>query len=121
MKKYIMAISVAVLAFWTYSHADISLTQKALKPVIVYQCGQELKDSTVWKVSTYLMQDANKAKLQHNVCDCVGEHALKDVPTSTLLKATVNEEVKNQLARQAVANSLKGCIADFHGKLTSSK
>jgi hypothetical protein len=113
MKKYIIAISVAVLAFWTHSHADISLTQKALKPVIAYQCGQELKDSTVWKVSTYLMQDANKAKLEHKVCDCVGEHALKDVPASTLLKATVNEEAKNQLARQAVANSLKGCVQEL--------
>ena len=81
--------------------------------MIAYQCGQELKDFTVWKVSTYLMQEANKAKLEHNVCDCVGKHALKDVPTSTLLKATVNEEAKNQLARQAVANSLKGCVQEL--------
>ncbi|ATO20080.1 hypothetical protein BS636_10635 [Acinetobacter sp. LoGeW2-3] len=113
MKKYIMALSVAGLAFWTNSHADMSLTQKALKPVIAYQCGQELKDSKVWKVSTFLMQDANKAKLEHNVCNCVGEKALKDIPATTLLKATVNEEAKNQLARQAVANSLKGCVQEL--------
>ena len=113
MKKYIMAMSVAVLAFWTHSHADMSLTQKALKPVIAYQCGQELKDSKIWKVSTYLMQEANKAKLENNVCNCVGEKALKDIPATTLLKATVSEEVKNQVARQAVANSLKGCVQEL--------
>jgi|SRR5690606_13205589 len=113
MKKYIMAVSVAALSFWTHSHADMNLAQKALKPVIAYQCGQELKQSKLWKVSTYLMQDNNKARLERNVCDCVGEKALSDVPTSTLLKATVNEEAKNQLARQAVANSLKGCAQEL--------
>lgn len=113
MKKYIMAVSVAVLSFWTHSQSDMSLTQKALKPVIAYQCGQELKESKIWKVSTYLMQDSNKAKLEHNVCNCVGEKALKDIPATTLLKATVSEEAKNQVARQAVANSLKGCVQEL--------
>ena len=44
--------------------ADTSMTQKALKPLIEYQCGQELKDSKVWKMGTYFMAEANKQHLQ---------------------------------------------------------
>ena len=95
------------------SNAEMTLTQRTLKPVIEYRCAKELNQSKFWKASTYLMQDANKAKLEHNVCSCVGEHALKDIPASTLLKATVDEEVKSKLSQQAIANSLKGCMTEF--------
>ena len=95
------------------SHADVSVMQKALKPLIEYECEQELKASKVWKASTFLMQDSNKVQLEAKVCGCVGEHALKDVPAKTLLKTTVSEEAKNELTRQAVANSLKGCVAEL--------
>ncbi len=113
MKKYLMVLAVVAVSFWTYSHADMSLTRKVLKPVIAYQCGEELKQSKLWKVSTYLMQDSNKAKLEHNVCNCVGEKALIDVPASTLLKAIVNEEAKKELTQKAITNSLKGCLKKF--------
>lgn len=93
--------------------ADTSMTQKALKPLIEYQCGQELKDSKVWKMGTYFMAEANKQHLQQKVCGCVGEHALEGVPAKTLLKATVDEETKKELTRKAIANSLKGCMGEF--------
>ena len=113
MNKVIPFISSIFLVVGCDSHAERSLTQKALKPLIEYQCGQELKASKLWKVSTYFMQEQNKTQLQAEVCDCVGEHALKDVPAQTILKATVNEEAKNQLTRQALSNTLKACISEF--------
>ena len=91
----------------------MTLTQRTLKPVIEYQCAKELKASKFWTASTYFMQDKNKAELEQNVCSCVGEHALKDNPPSTLLKSTQDEEVKSKLTQQAIANSLKGCMSVF--------
>lgn len=93
--------------------SDTSMAGKALKPVIEYQCGQELKSSKVWKISTYLMSELQQQKLEQEVCGCIGEHALKDIPATTLLKATVDEELKAELTKQALANSLKGCATEY--------
>lgn len=90
----------------------MSMTQKLLKPVVEYQCAAELKDSKLWKASTYFMLDANKTKLQTETCACIGEHALENVPAKTLLQATISDDVKNQLVRQAMINSLKGCLLE---------
>ena len=113
MKKRIPLLCIILLGINFPIQAETSLAQKALKPVIEYQCGQELKDSKLWKASTYFMQPKNKAALEADVCECVGEQALKDVPTTTLLKATISEEAKNALTRQAISNTLKGCIGEF--------
>ena len=56
--------SVLAVSLINPACADTSMTQKALKPVIEYQCGQELKDSKVWKMGTYFMAEANKQHLQ---------------------------------------------------------
>lgn len=93
--------------------ADSTLAQRALKPVIQYQCENELKQSKVWKVSTYLMSDLNKQKLQNEVCDCVSKNALNDIPAKDLVKATVSEEAKNELAKKAVLNSVKACVLEL--------
>lgn len=106
--KYVV-FGMALLSSMAAS-AQMSMTQKVLKPVIEYQCAAELKDSKLWKASTYFMQDTNKLKLQNEVCGCIGEHALENVPAKTLLQATINDEVKNQVVRQAMLNSLKGCL-----------
>lgn len=106
--KYLLF--VFALLFSAYLAAEMSLTQKMLKPVIEYQCVVELKDSKIWNASTYFMLDANKNKLQSEVCGCIGEYALENVPTKTLLQATVSEEAKNKLVKQVVLNSLKGCM-----------
>ena len=106
--KYLLF--VITMLFSAYVAAEMSLTQKMLKPVIEYQCVAELKDSKIWTASTYFMLDANKSKLQSEVCGCIGEHALENVPAKTLLHATVSEDAKNQLVKQAMLNSLKGCM-----------
>lgn len=111
LKSLILVLSALCLS--ACSNADMTLTQRTLKPVIEYQCVKELNNSKFWKVSTYLMQDKKKAELEQAVCSCVGEHALKDVPAKTLLKATVDEDAKSELTKQAIANSLKGCIKEF--------
>src|SRR5690606_6863697 len=95
------------------SNADMTLTQRTLKPVLEYQCAKEWKASKFWTASTYFMQYKNKAKREQNLCSCEGDHAIKDIPASTLLKATLNEEVKSKITRQAIANSLKGCMTEF--------
>lgn len=93
--------------------AQMSMTQKLLKPMIEHQCAVELKDSKFWKASTYFMLDANKTKLQTETCACIGEHALENVPAKMLLQATLNDDVKNQVVRQAMLNSLKSCLLDI--------
>lgn len=73
---------------------SMTVTQKMLKPLIQYQCNQELKQSKLWKVSTYLMTDENKSNMQKEVCDCVSDNALNEIPTTDLVKATVSDEAK---------------------------
>jgi len=87
LKHVILLISSVLIS--ACSNADMTLTQRTLKPVIEYQCAKELKASKFWTASTYFMQD------------------------STLLKATLDEEVKSKLTQQAIANSLKGCMTEF--------
>lgn len=87
--------------------------QKVLKPVVNYQCHQELQNSKLWKVTSFVIGQEKRQVWQNQACECVSENALKDVPAETLLKATVNEDAKNELIRQAIANSLKGCVAEL--------
>ena len=111
MKSVVLFISSVLIS--ACSNAEMTLTQRTLKPVIEYQCAKELKASKFWTASTYFMQDKNKAELEKDVCSCVGEHALKDIPASTLLKATLDEAVKSKITQQAIANSLTGCMSEF--------
>lgn len=111
LKSLILLLSILLIS--ACSSADMTLTQRTLKPLIEYQCSKELQNSKVWKVSTYLMQDTSKVELEKNVCSCVGEHALKDVPAKTLLKATVDEAAKKELTQKAIANSLRSCLKEF--------
>lgn len=94
----------------TEVHANMTVTQKLLQPVIQYQCDIELNESKLWKVSTYLMTAPNKAQLQKEVCACVSINALNDISTQDLLKATLSEEAKNAVAKQAALNSVRACI-----------
>lgn len=104
------------LLITSLASAQMTMTQKVLKPVIEYQCASELNDSKIWKASTYFMHENNKSKLKDEVCGCIGEHALKNVPAKTLLKATIDEDTKNQVVKQAVMNSLRGCLIEKHVK-----
>lgn len=88
--------------------------QKVLQPVVNYQCHQELKNSKLWKATTLLIGDEKRQTWQNQTCECVSENALKDVPAQQLAQAMVNEEAKNQLIRQAVLNSVKGCILNVN-------
>ena len=85
-------------------------TQKVLKPLVNYQCHQELKDSKLWKATTLLVGEAKLQTWENQACECVSENALKDVPAQQLAHAMVNEEAKNKLVRQVVLNSVKGCV-----------
>ena len=96
--------------YWFYN--DLTITQKLLKPVVVYQCGIELEATRLWKVSTALLGEEKKNQLQTKICGCVGENALKDIPATTLLHAVVDEQVKKQVVQQGVLNTLKGCVVD---------
>lgn len=89
-----------------------SVAQKMLKPLIEKQCVDELQTSKVWQASSLLWSKAQQTKAQNRVCTCVGENALNDVSSKEVLMASVNEDVKNKLIRQAVLNSLKGCAQE---------
>ena len=109
MKKLIV-VGLAVFAS-TLSMAAPSLTQKMLKPVIAYQCQQELKQSKVWKAASWLMSETSKQSYQDNICGCVSENAMNDMGAKDVALALVNEDEKDKLVRKAVVNSLKGCIS----------
>jgi hypothetical protein len=89
-----------------------SVSQKVLKPVIAHQCQAELVQSKVWKASSLFLSADTQKQIKDQACECVSEHALDDVSTTTMLKATISKETKNELVRQAVLNSLSGCLQD---------
>lgn len=89
-----------------------SVSQKVLKPVIAHQCQTELVQSKVWKASSLFLSADTQKQIKDQACECVSEHALDDVSTTTMLKATISKETKNELVRQAVLNSLSGCLQD---------
>ena len=101
---------LAVFAATLTQAAELSVTQRILKPIIQYQCEQELDQSKAWKVATYLMSDQKKLELKNEQCNCVSDHALKNIPAKELLKATVNEEAKSAITKQAVLNSIQYCV-----------
>ena len=92
------------------ANSDTSVAKKMLKPVIKNQCAQELDQSKLWKVSTYLMSASKKQQVAQDVCECVAENALTDIPSKDLLRAMLDEEVKKQVTQKAVLNSVKACI-----------
>lgn len=110
--KYRLSLALITMIFASCAAAnnDTSVAKKMLKPMINKQCGQELDQSKLWKLSTYLLSTSKKSQLQKEVCDCIAEHALTDIPTKDLLLTVVNEEVKNQVTEKAILNSAKGCI-----------
>ena len=92
-----------------------SMTQKMLKPVISYQCQQELKASKVWKAASWVMSAEQQKSNQDSICGCVSEHAMDEMGAKDLALAFVNEAEKDKLVRKAVTNSLKGCVAQAIG------
>jgi hypothetical protein len=114
MSKFLKITVMGLASTFMWGCAARSVDpQTVLQPVVKYQCHQELKTSKVWKAMTLLVGETKQQEWQNQACECISENALKDVPTETLLKATVNEDTKNELIRQAIANSLKGCMAEL--------
>jgi uncharacterized protein (DUF305 family) len=109
IKVVCVAVSTAILSLSV--SAAPSLTQKMLKPVIAYQCQQELQQSKVWKAASWLMSAEQKQSNQDSICGCVSEHAMNDMGAKDVALALVNEAEKDKLVRKAVLNSLKGCVA----------
>ncbi len=106
---YLMAV---LLSLTTTNASAASLTQKLLKPVIAYQCQSELKESKIWKAASWLMTLEQKQAHQDRICGCVSEHAMNNMNAKDVAQAMLDEEHKNRLVRQAVLNSLKGCISE---------
>ena len=111
--KALIATAAFGLIFSHSAYANVSVTQKLLMPVVEMKCKSELNNAKTWKVATYFMTVENKDKLQKNICECVGRHAMDDMTAKDVLKATFNEEAKDKLVNQAVVNSLKGCVSEF--------
>lgn len=109
MKFLGLAIGLALLSFQV--SAMPTLTQKMLKPVIAYQCQQELADSKVWRAASWLMTKQQKQANQDSICSCVSENAMNEMGAKDVAKALIDEEHKNKLVRKAVLNSLKGCMS----------
>ena len=111
MKRMWKIIVVAGFSVATvHVNAQQSTAAKILKPVIERQCLVELKDSRIWKTTSYLMSDINKQVFEKEVCGCVGENALNDVGVMEIAQAMVTEEAKNELVHKATVNSIKGCV-----------
>lgn len=105
-----LALMVSLVTGCTDTNSDTSAAKKMLKPLIKSQCGQELDQSKLWNVSTYLMTTNNKQQFRKEVCECVAQHALTDIPSKDLLRAMIDENVKHQVTQKAVFNSAKACI-----------
>ena len=111
MKLWLKAVFIGTsILLMNNVQAQQSTMQKMLKPVIEHQCALELKDSNLWKASTFLMTPPNKLQFQNEVCGCVAENALNDVPATELAHAAVSTDAKNQLIHKAVLNTVKGCV-----------
>lgn len=110
--KYCLSFAVILIFITGCNDAskDISIAKKMIKPLINAQCGQELDQSKLWNVSTYLMKASNKSQLHKEVCACVAQHALTDIPSQDLMRAMIDEDLKHQLIQKAVLNSAKACI-----------
>lgn len=111
-KTAILIFSMSLM-LGNMTHAQSTFTQKLLQPVIEYECKQELESSKTWKVAIFLMSSENQTKVEKNVCQCVGKHAMDDMSAKDVLKASLDETAKNKLIAQAVSNSLKSCVAEF--------
>ncbi|MCS3526369.1 hypothetical protein [Acinetobacter johnsonii] len=85
MKKIIALLVVIFVLFAVYLlKTDTGLTQKLLKPVVVYQCGVELEATRLWKVSTALIDEqVKKQVVQQGVLN-----TLKGCVVDEVLKAT---------------------------------
>ena len=106
---FIVTAALAVLTLTGCSQNPVN-AQKVLKPLVNYQCHQELQDSKLWKATTLLVGESKRQTWENQACECVSENALKDIPAQQLAHALVNEDAKNKLIRQAVLNSVKGCV-----------
>ncbi len=104
-------LAMSFLCFTSTAMADKSqsLSQKMLKPVIEYQCGQELNASKVWKGAAMFMNAQQKKDNQIAICECVSNHAMDNMSAKDLMTAAMNETEKNKLISKAVLNSLRGC------------
>ena len=111
--RSIFASSITFLAAVLISSAasadKSSLSQRMLKPVIEYQCSQELNSSKIWKGAALCMSAKQKKDSQAAICQCVSEHAMDDIGAKDLMTAAVNETEKNKLISKAVLNSMRGC------------
>ena len=103
---------IGIVIFAYTGNQKQSTVQRILKPWSALQCGNELKASKLWQVSSLFLTADQQNHAQEKVCECVSENALNDVPTQDLLMATVNENAKNELVQQALINSLKGCVQE---------
>ena len=113
MKTLKFVLSVCVVVFSGCSQSE-EAAKKALKPLIAYQCDQEIQNTKFWKNSAWLLSEEKRNTLKKQACDCVGENALNDVSAETILKATVDDQVKDELIQHAMVNSLKACVLNMN-------
>jgi len=111
MLKKVLLVAVA-MQLTACASTDQSMTQKVMKPLIKSQCASELNDSKLWKMTSLVLDASEKQRLQGEICECVGENALNDVPAKDVAHAMVDEDAKKVLVKQAVVNSLKACVLE---------
>jgi len=87
-----------------------TLTQKVLKPVVEQACKSELNDSKTWQSAALFMSVERQYSVQKQICGCVSDNALNGVSEKDLAMASVSEAAKDSLIKQAVLNSVKGCV-----------
>ena len=100
---------VCMLSQISFAESDRSLLRKALDKAVELKCQSELQQSAIFKGARFLMTEEAAENSKQQICACVGENALNDVQGTQILKATFNEEEKNQLVKQAIVNSLRHC------------
>lgn len=115
MKKLILVLSACTVVFSGCSQSE-EAAKNALKPLIAYQCDQEIQNTKIWKNSAWLLSEEKRNELKKQACDCVGENALNNVSAETILKATVDDKVKDELIQQAMVNALKACVLNVNAE-----
>lgn len=83
------------------------------KEAVDYQCRNQLNANWVYKTASILMSDAQKTKIEDQVCGCVSEKAPQSVTLNEVGQAVIDPAARTQIAAKAVTRTLNACANEF--------
>lgn len=83
------------------------------KEAVDYQYRNQLNANRVYKTASILMSDAQKTKIEDQVCGCVSEKAPQSVTLNEVGQAVIDPAARTQIAAKAVTKTLNACVNEF--------